>query len=137
MPKQKGNQIIEQDQIIDEQNQTINEDSLEAAANLLLTQLQPTVRDFAIEISDQVLKIKRWQLLLGSLLAQYESGSLPAPSLDPAWMRGEIISPFSTCKECGQQFEAQRYTQRFCSNDCGNRYAARQLKLSKQEALTL
>ncbi|MEM2125700.1 MAG: hypothetical protein QXQ53_04815 [Candidatus Methanosuratincola sp.] len=94
---------------------------LENAANLLLSVLEPRVRDFAFEVADVVLKIPRWQLLLGSLVAQHESGSLPSPSIDPAWVdiADRLPSLSSTCPTCNKTFTPKRYGQRYCSNLCG------------------
>ena len=93
---------------------------LEAATNLLLSQLMPTLRDFFIEVADIVLKVPRWQLLLGSMLAKYQDGSLPSPFIDPSWANGvTIVLNKVQCEECGGVFEPTKLGQRFCSNACG------------------
>ena len=93
-------------------------DRLEEAANLLLEQFQPSVKLFAMEVADIVLKIPRWQLLVGSMLAQHESGCLPAPSIDPSWAH-ERTDNKRTCKFCGQEFSPFKPFQDYCTNSCG------------------
>ena len=91
---------------------------LNEAADLLLDQLVPSVRLFAEEIANIVLKIPRWQLLLGSLLAQFESGSLPAPSLDPSWSHDKVEEE-KVCFLCGETFAPFKPFQALCSEKCG------------------
>ena len=105
---------------------------LEDAANLLLSQLVPSTSDFFCEVADLVLKIRRWQLMLGSVLAQFESGSLPAPSLDPGWVRGEIAETKRVCEQCHKEFEPKRFGQRFCSNVCGAKAAKEKTHVSTE-----
>lgn len=94
--------------------------SLEEAANLILSNLEPAVRDFAFEIADTVLKIPRWCLLLGSLLAQYESGTLVSPSIDPAWISEKAVRDTTrVCAHCYREFTPKRLNQKYCSNTCG------------------
>ena len=93
--------------------------SLDDAASLLLKQLTPSIRDYAFEIADLTLHIPRWQLLLGAFMSQYESGQLPAPSIDPSWRRAEIAEFQSICKQCGKTFQPKRYGQVNCSPECG------------------
>jgi len=94
--------------------------ALDDAANLILSQLTPSIREYAMELADIVLKVPRWQLVLGAVLAQYESGSLPNISLDPGWRQIEITIGDSTCQECQQKFTPKRMGQKFCSNKCGS-----------------
>lgn len=94
--------------------------SLDDAASLLLRQLSPSIRDFAFELADITLKIPRWQLVLGTILSQYESGNLQAPSIDPAWRQMEIAVRQSTCLQCGREFQPKRYGQAYCSPQCGD-----------------
>jgi len=98
---------------------TEREMRLEAAANLLLEQLVPSVREFAYEVADVVLKVPRWQLLCGTLLAQFEGGTLTAPSLDPTWTEGKKTTGKRICQKCGKEFEPFKAFQRFCGNACG------------------
>ena len=92
---------------------------LERAANLLLEVLIPKVSEFAKEVADIVLKIPRWQLLLGSLLAQYEVGRLASPSIDPSWRSGRPLVVTKICEHCHTQFSPVKLRQRYCSNACG------------------
>src|SRR3972149_871093 len=78
--------------------------SLEEAANLLLTILPDSIRDYACELADITLKIPRWQLLLGSMMAQQESGNLAAPSIDPGWRQVEMLIKESICHFCKKGF---------------------------------
>jgi hypothetical protein len=94
--------------------------ALDDAANLILSQLTPSIREYATELADIVLKVPRWQLVLGAVLAQYESGSLPNIALDPGWRQIEITVGDSTCQECQQKFTPKRMGQKFCSNKCGS-----------------
>jgi len=96
--------------------------SLDDAASLLLRQLVPAVRDYAFELCDLTLKIPRWQLVLGAVLAQFESGTLQAPSIDPSWRQIEVAVGVSTCKyvKCGKTFPPKRFGQSYCSPQCGN-----------------
>jgi len=94
--------------------------SLDDAASLLLRQLVPSIRDYAFELADIILKIPRWQLILGSVLCQYESGNLQAPSIDPSWRQIEVAVGTSTCGQCGEIFIPKRYGQLYCSPNCGN-----------------
>ena len=95
--------------------------SLEEAANLLLSILTPSVRELANELADITLKIPRWQLILGSLMAQQESGTLAAPSIDPAWRQIELITEKSICGYCKQEFQPKKFKQAYCSNLCGDK----------------
>ena len=108
--------------------QTINDTysgSLDDAASLLLRQLVPSVRDYAFELADIVLKIPRWQLMLGAVLAQFESGTLQAPSIDPSWRQMEVVAGTSICGSdtpygCKKIFVPKRFGEKFCSPACGN-----------------
>jgi ribosomal protein S27AE len=92
----------------------------EAAADILLSKLEPSIRNYAIELADLVLKIPRWQLVLGSLMCQYQSGSLVAPYIDPSWQVQQIVESSSKCERCGETFVPKRLKQRFCCNECGS-----------------
>ena len=96
--------------------------SLDDAASLLLRQLTPSIRDYALELADIILKIPRWQLVLGSILCQYESGNLQAPSIDPGWRQIEVAVGTSTCRleGCKRVFVPKRFGQLYCSPECGN-----------------
>jgi hypothetical protein len=109
--------------------------SLEEAANLLMTILPPSIKDYACELADIVLKIPRWQLLLGSLMAQNESGNLAAPSLDPGWRQVELLIQKSICgwEKCKKVFTPDHFGQLYCSNQCGN--AARKADIDKNNEL--
>jgi hypothetical protein len=113
------------------------EQRLESAANLLLSQFTPPITLFAEEVADVVLKIPRWQLICGSLLAQYEGGSLPAPSIDPAWVREGTLTGTRECAYCHKHFEPFKAFQKYCDNVCGNAaaYAARQVKVGGQSGM--
>ena len=93
--------------------------SLDDSASLLLRQLVPSVRDYAFELADITLKIPRWQLVLGAVLCQYESGNLQAPSIDPSWRQMEVVSGTSICAYCKKSFVPKRYGQSYCSSACG------------------
>jgi len=94
--------------------------SIEAAADILLSKLEPSIRNYAIEVADLVLKIPRWQLVLGTLMAQYQSGALVAPYIDPSWQVEQITESSSVCERCGKTFIPHRLKQRYCSNECGS-----------------
>lgn len=94
--------------------------SLDDAASLLIRQLDPSIRDYAFELADIILKISRWQLVLGAVLCQYESGNLQAPSISPSWRQIEVVSGMSTCKQCKEVFIPKRFGQSYCSPECGN-----------------
>ena len=100
---------------------------LEEAANMILNQLTPSIRNYAFEVADLVLKVPRWQLLLGSLLAQHESGSMVSPSIDPSWRELERVEARATCEECKKEFLPKKFGQRYCSNDCGNVASGRRI----------
>jgi hypothetical protein len=100
---------------------------LEEAANMILNQLTPSIRNYAFEVADLVIKVPRWQLLLGCLLAQHESGSMVAPVIDPAWRQMEIVEARATCEECKVEFLPKKFGQRYCSNQCGNLASARRI----------
>lgn len=103
--------------------QVINETysgSLDDAATLLLNILTPSIRSLAMELADITLKIPRWQLLLGSMLAQYEGGCLAAPSIDPSWRQIEVAIGRSFCRICKREFTPKRFGQLFCSTPCGD-----------------
>ena len=106
--------------------------SLEEAANLLLTILPNSVRDYACELADITLKIPRWQLLLGALMAQQESGTLAAPSIDPSWRQVELLIHTNTCEHCHKEFQPKRQGQKYCSNACGD--AERKIEIGRQNA---
>jgi len=90
------------------------------AANILLQRLDPPIRDYAIEVADLVLKIPRWQLLLGTVMAQYQSGALVAPYIDPSWQAQQVVESSGKCERCGKDFTPHKLRQRFCSNECGS-----------------
>lgn len=96
--------------------------SLEEAANLLLSILPSSIREYAVELADITLKIPRWQLILGSLMAQNESGNLTAPSIDPAWRQIELVIQKTICgyHACKKQFTPKRFGQKYCSTKCGD-----------------
>jgi len=95
--------------------------SLDDAATLLLRQLVPSIRDYAFELADIVLKIPRWQLVLGAVLMQHESGTLQAPSIDPSWRQIEVAIGRSICgyAKCKKEFIPKRFGEVFCSPECG------------------
>ena len=95
--------------------------SLEEAANLLLSIIPTSIRDYACELADITLKIPRWQLLLGSMMAQQESGNLAAPSIDPGWRQVEMLLKQSICQYCKKEFPPKHAGQKFCSNLCGDK----------------
>jgi predicted nucleic acid-binding Zn ribbon protein len=95
------------------------EQRLNEAAELLLSQFIPSIHTFAIEVADVVLKIPRWQLICGSMLAQFESGCLQAPSIDPSWHREGTEIGQRECAYCRIMFTPFKAFQETCSNDCG------------------
>jgi hypothetical protein len=97
--------------------------SIEDAANVLLSLLDPALRDLVEETAESTLHIPRWQLILGSLMAQYESGALVSPSLDPSWRNVEMALKKNICEECGGEFTPKRFGQRYCADQtprCGD-----------------
>jgi hypothetical protein len=107
---------------------------LNDAANLLLEQFTPVVREFTIELAEIVLKIPRWQLVCGSLLAQFEGGCLAAPSLDPGWSSERRLVGVRKCEECGELFEPFKPFQKYCTNKCGT-LAAHRVEGEKKSAV--
>lgn len=102
--------------------------SLEEAANLLLSIIPTSVRDYACELADITLKIPRWQLLLGSMMAQQESGNLAAPSIDPGWRQVELLIKESICQYCKKSFPPKHSGQKYCSNQCGDKARGEAIK---------
>jgi len=102
--------------------------SLDDAATLLLNILTPSIRDYVIELAEITLKIPRWQMLLGALLAQYESGTLAAPSVDPSWRQIEAVAGKNFCPECKKEFSPKRHKQVFCSTACGDQARGRAIR---------
>ena len=94
--------------------------TLEEAANLLLSLLSPSIKDYVFEVADLVLKVPRWQLLLGALISQNQNATLTSAYIDPSWQQMEILVGPSTCQECGKQFSPKKFGEKFCSPDCGN-----------------
>ena len=96
--------------------------SLDDSATLVLNLLTPSIRDYAFELADITLKIPRWQLLLGSMLAQYEGGALTNPSIDPSWRQAESVMSDSICQlpSCQKHFIPKRYGQKYCGTACGD-----------------
>lgn len=113
-------------------NQTFH-NALEEAATLLLSVLQKPLKDYINELAETTLKIPKWQLLMGSVVTQYESGNLPAPSLDPSWRSVEAILGESVCPECGEIFAPKRFGQKFCSNKCGTAQRQREIEAEKKK----
>jgi hypothetical protein len=93
---------------------------LNDAADILLSKLEPSIRNYAFEVADLVLKIPRWQLVLGTLMSQYQSGALVAPYIDPSWQSEQIIESAGVCKRCKKTFTPKRIHQVYCSNECGS-----------------
>lgn len=115
-------------------------DLLEASANIILSQLPSSTRDFVIEVADIVLKIPRWELVAGSILAQYSQGTLASPDLDPSWRDPVIAKIVSVCAyhDCVKEFVPKRRGQQFCSNECGGKQRKEELeKKLAEEAETL
>jgi len=110
-------------------------DILESAANIIITQLPSSIRDFVSEIADIVLKIPRWELIAGSVLSQYTQGTLSSPDLDPSWRDPVIAELKRVCEYCHNEFTPHKYGQRFCSNECGGKRSKEELA-KKLEAQT-
>jgi hypothetical protein len=111
--------------------------SLDEAATLLLSQLVPSVRDFAFELAEITLKIPRWQLVLGAVLSQFESGNLQAPSIDPSWRQVEVAVGKSTCglEECRKGFTPKRFGEVYCSPLCGAKARKKEIdRINKMKA---
>ena len=122
---------IETPTSLGEESKVIGEtynNSLEDAANLLLSMLQPALKNFSMELADITLKIPRWQLLLGSLVSQHECGTLTAPSIDPSWRQVEAIIGKSICGECQKEFTPKRIQQKYCSQECGEMVRKREME---------
>jgi len=100
-----------------ESDESLNR-TLEESANRILTLLSPSIKDYILEVADIVLKIPRWQLLLGTLISQYQSGNITAPYIDPAWQTMEVIAGSTICEGCHQSFMPKRFGQKFCSEGC-------------------
>lgn len=103
-------------------------DLLEASANIILSQFPSSVRDFIIEVADIVLKIPRWELLAGSVLAQYAQGTLSSPDLDPSWRDPILVENVGICKQCAGEFIPTRRGQMFCTNECGGKWRKGELE---------
>ncbi len=104
---------------------SVYQSALEESGRQLISLLPVSIRDYMIELANITLKIPVWQLLLGSVMAQYESGNLAAPSIDPSWRQAELITGESTCHyhKCPlpeRKFTPKRIGQLFCSNSCGD-----------------
>lgn len=108
------------------------QEKLEEAANLLLSQLTKGVKAFACEVADIVLKIPRWQLVVGSVLSQQESGCLQSPSIDPSWSREVTSQGERVCEVCGKTFIPMKPFQGCCSNECGDKKIGRGKKEEKE-----
>jgi len=107
--------------------------SLDDAATLLLNILSPAIRSYVFELADITLKLPRWQLLLGALMSQYESGNLTAPSIDPSWREVEAVIGDSTCGHCGVTFTPRRFGQKYCSQKCGDEARGIEIKARNKE----
>jgi hypothetical protein len=115
---------------LDQPSELSLEERLEAAANLISSQLSPAVRSFFNEVADKVLGIKRWELMAGSVLAQYSQGTLVSPELDPAWKEPTEVDKPKLCPHCGKEFYPTRTNQLYCSTSCGSE--VRKLLLAKK-----
>lgn len=107
--------------------------TLEESANLLISVLDASLRDYMFEIADLTLKIPRWQLILGAVVSQYQTGALIAPSIDPSWKDSNVLtkSSINFCEQCKKPFTPKRYGQRFCSNHCGDKSRFEDIKLMR------
>ena len=121
---------------VEEVNKDESDKKLNEAAELILSQLTPAIREFAWEVADVVLKIQRWQLVCGSLLAQFESGCLQAPSIDPSWHREGTEFGYRICKYCGNNFVPFKAFQETCDNICGLAYQKQQRELKNESTST-
>lgn len=120
-----------------DQNEKIVDDTitlgerLAQATELLLSFVPTSIANYARELSDITLKIPRWQLLLGSFMAQYDSGMLPQPHLEPGWRRDESVNeaevPKATCPYCQHDFIPKRIGQIY-HDICGNRVRKAELE---------
>jgi hypothetical protein len=103
-------------------------DRLEDAANLIASQFTPIVRSFFNEVADKVLGIKRWELMAGSVLAQYSQGTLVSPELDPMWKEPTEVDKLQTCPICSTTFIPTHIGQIYCSTSCGSRARKEELE---------
>lgn len=101
------------------------EHSLEQCANHLVDQLPPHIAAVVRESSYVASRVPLWVTVAGLVLRAFENGEVTYPILDPAWPRvfpevAEYMRAHqSGCEHCGAEFDAKRYKQRFCSNECG------------------
>jgi len=109
--------------------------SLDEAANQLIGILPSSLKDYIFELADTVLKIPRWQLLLGAVVAQNECGNLTNPSIDPSWRQVEYAISQHNCEYqgCGKVFIPLRFGQKFCSSLCGNLYRKEDIDKKNKE----
>jgi hypothetical protein len=96
---------------------------LDMAANLILQMIPPNFKLLAEEVADVVLKVPRWHLVAGLVLAMIEQGMVAIPSIDPGWGRESFNAKEVECEQCHAIFVPDHIGQRFCSNFCGNRWA--------------
>jgi len=107
--------------------------SAEDAANIILSYLPPNLELLAKEIADVVLKVPRWHLVTGLVLAMCESGQATIPSIDPGWARETFRPKEYECQQCKKIFSPLYMGQPFCSNKCGNAHA---MEIKSKDKLT-
>lgn len=105
---------------------------LEYAATMLLEMLPPQIRDLAIELADLQYHCPRWHVVAGAVLRLSEEGRMADFSTEPHWDSDTIEREPSTCTLCGSGFMPDRLGQRFCSNECGQKF---NLGLKKEDNL--
>lgn len=110
---------------------TVTDEQLNAAADLLLTQL-PDHAGELVHILQGEYQVQLWHLLCGIMLAMHQEGRLSAFTLDPAWRDG-LRQRMLKCHECNKLFKPHNIGQQFCTNTCGNINEARKLGLYEKD----
>jgi hypothetical protein len=115
-------------------------DSREAAAELLLKDLDPPTADFAREVAYLHARIPLWAVIVGAVQRCYEDATLIAPVLPPMVRRmtDGFVPPGtrgdSFCEICGKSFSAKRLRQRNCgSEECGKEMQRRDIEAAQQK----
>jgi hypothetical protein len=96
-------------------------DDLEAqAVNLIKKTLPEYVKDQSDDFCENVIKVPRWQHLMGIYRLAYDMSLFAQPLIDPGWEEKVEVKSQSKCPHCKQMFKPSYIGQLYCTNSCGS-----------------
>jgi hypothetical protein len=96
-------------------------DDLEAqAVNLIKRTLPEYVKDQSDDFCENVIKVPRWQHLMGIYRLAYDMSLFAQPLIDPGWEEKVEVKSQSRCPHCKTLFTPKYIGQLYCKNQCGS-----------------